>query len=93
MPRDIPIGNGRLLLAFDQHYNLRDLYFPHVGQENHIGGELSRFGVWVDGRFSWVGPEWKIDRRYETDTLVTQVNLYHPGPPDPAKLPGRRGFS
>ena len=78
MPRDLPIGNGRLLLAFDQHYNLRDLYFPHVGQENHIGGELSRFGIWVDGRFSWVGPEWRIDRRYETDTLVTQVSLYHP---------------
>ena len=78
MPRDIPVGNGRLLLAFDQHYNLRDLYFPHVGQENHIGGELSRFGVWVDGRFSWVGPEWKIDRQYEVDTMVTQVNLYHP---------------
>ena len=78
MPRDIPIGNSRLMLAFDQYYNLRDLYFPHVGQENHIGGDLSRFGVSVDGRFAWVGPDWKIDRQYEEDTLVTRVSLYHP---------------
>ncbi len=35
MPRDIPIGNGSLLVNFDQHYQLRDLYWPHVGQENH----------------------------------------------------------
>ena len=78
MPRDIPVGNGKLLLAFDQHYNLRDLYFPHVGQENHIGGKFSRFGISVEGRFSWIGPEWKIERQYEDDTLVTQVSLYNP---------------
>jgi len=79
MPRDIPVGNGRLLLAFDEHYHIRDLYFPHVGQENHIGGRRCRFGVWVEGRFSWVGPDWQIDRRYENDSLVTQVSLFHPG--------------
>jgi len=78
MPRDLPIGNGRLLLVFDRHYTLRDLYFPHVGQENHIGGDLSRFGVWVDGRFSWIGPDWEMEKRYETDSLVTQVSLFQP---------------
>ncbi len=79
MPRDLPIGNGRLLLAFDRHYSLRDLYFPHVGQENHIGGDHSRFGVWVDGQFSWVGPDWEIDKRYEGESLVTRVQLFHAG--------------
>jgi glucoamylase len=43
-----------------------------------MGGELSRFGISVAGRFSWIGPEWKIERQYEDDTLVTQVNLYNP---------------
>ncbi len=38
MPRDIPVGNGQLLVCFDHDYCLRDLYFPHVGQENHLGG-------------------------------------------------------
>lgn len=78
MPRDIPVGNGKLLICFDHHYNIRDLYFPHVGQENHVQGEYCRLGIWIDGRFSWVGKEWKIDIGYEEDTLVSQVSLYHP---------------
>ncbi len=77
MPRDIPVGNGRLLVCFDQNYCIRDLYYPHVGQENHVGGHLFRLGFWVDNQFSWVGPEWKRDLRYLPDTLVTQVSLYH----------------
>lgn len=75
MPRNIPVGNGRLLACFDDEYCMRDLYFPHVGQENHLGGNHGRFGVWVEGAFSWVGPDWERDLRYETDTLVTQVRL------------------
>ncbi len=77
MPRDIPVGNGRLLICFDKQYNIRDLYFPHVGQENHVMGEYCRMGVWVDNRFSWVGPEWNLEMTYMEDTLVTQVTLYH----------------
>jgi len=76
MPRDIPVGNGSLLVCFDSDYQIRDLYYPHVGQEDHIGGRRARFGVWVDGRFSWVGPGWEKDLRYEKDTLVTSVTLY-----------------
>ena len=76
MPRDIPVGNGSLLVCFDRNYTIRDLYYPHVGQENHLGGRHCRFGVWVDGRFSWVGEGWEMELRYETDTLVTRVSLY-----------------
>jgi GH15 family glucan-1,4-alpha-glucosidase len=79
MPRDLPVGNGKLLVCFDQDYCIRDLYFPHVGQENHVGRHFFRLGVWVDNRFSWVGPDWKRDLRYMADTLVTQVSLYHEG--------------
>ncbi|HEX2768678.1 MAG TPA: hypothetical protein VHN12_05300, partial [Geobacteraceae bacterium] len=77
MPRDIPVGNGSLLVCFDRDYAIRDLFFPHVGQENHMGGRLSRLGVWVGGRFTWVGPGWEIALRYETGTLVTRVSLFH----------------
>ncbi len=78
MPRDLPLGNGRMLLCFDRNYAIRDLYFPHVGQENHSGGNFFRLGVRVDHRFSWVGEEWRLDLRYQEDTLVTEVTLYHP---------------
>ncbi len=76
MPRDLPIGNGNMLVAFDSRYHLRELYYPYVGQANHTLGHWSRFGVWVDGRLSWVHePSWGKELRYEPDTLVTCVRL------------------
>jgi glucoamylase len=64
-------------VAFDADYRIRDLYFPHVGQENHVGGHACRFGFFVDGRFSWVVAQWRKTLDYEDDTLVTQVRLGH----------------
>ena len=79
MPRDLPVGNGNLLVTFDRDYRFRDFYFPRVGQENHTEDAVCRFGVWVEGRFAWVGPEWQCDLKYEPDTLVTAVTCRHPG--------------
>jgi GH15 family glucan-1,4-alpha-glucosidase len=75
MPKDIPVSNGNLLFNFDSDYQIRDVYFPFVGQENHSKGDPFRFGVWVDGRCSWMGPEWEKDLRYHDDSLVTRVLL------------------
>lgn len=76
MPRDIPVGNGSLLVTFDELYQIRDVYFPFVGKENHSEGHPFRFGVWVDGALSWVSQEgWKRELRYRQQTLVTQVRL------------------
>src|SRR2546421_510272 len=58
---------------FDRQYRIRDLYFPHVGKENHGAGHPFRFGVWVGGQFSWMGPEWIIDMRYADSSMVTEV--------------------
>jgi oligosaccharide amylase len=74
--RDIPVGNGQLLVNFDSVYQIRDIYFPHVGQENHTEGFPFRFGVWVDGEFSWIFEDgWKRSLRYVSETLVTDVTL------------------
>lgn len=73
MPRDIPVGNGSLLVTFDREYQIRDLFYPYVGKENHTIGHPSRMGVWVDGQFSWLGGEWQKTLRYKEDTLVTDV--------------------
>jgi GH15 family glucan-1,4-alpha-glucosidase len=76
MPRDLPLGNGRLLVNFDPTYNLRDIYWPHVGQRNNTDGHVNHSGVWVDGAFAWFdAPDWQREMLYETDTLVTQVTL------------------
>lgn len=74
MPRDIPVGNGSLLVNFDKRYTLRDIYFPHIGQENQTNGAKNRFGVWADGDFAWFDdPSWELDIRYDVETLVTRV--------------------
>ncbi|MBK8466720.1 MAG: glycoside hydrolase family 15 protein [Chloracidobacterium sp.] len=74
--RDIPVGNGNLLVNFDDKYQIRDIYFPHVGQENHTEGFPFRFGVWADGEFSWVfSDDWERSLKYLHETLVTDVVL------------------
>jgi GH15 family glucan-1,4-alpha-glucosidase len=79
MPRDLPLGNGRLLVAFDRDYTLRDLYWPRVGQENHVRGALCRFGVWADGRLAWMDDrEWERALEYEPETLISHVVARHP---------------
>ncbi len=87
MPRDIPVGNGRLLVTFDNRYQIRDVYFPRVGQENHAGAGPCRFGIHTDvpdnsgrGQLAWTdNPAWIIHQRYLRDTLTTSVSLEHPG--------------
>ena len=84
MPRDIPVGNGSLLVNLDQTYQLRDLYWPHVGQENHTGGHPSRLGVWVDGQFRWVHDDG--DRDVDPTIDASLIGLWHFGmfaPDDP----------
>jgi glucoamylase len=74
--RDIPVGNGSLLINFDDKYQIRDVYFPHVGQENHTEGFPFRFGVWADGKFSWTFEDsWSRVLSYEDETLVPSVRL------------------
>ena len=73
MPRDIPVGNGTLLITFDQDYCLRDIYYPFVGKENHTGGHKFRLGVWVDDKFDWVKEDWDLRLDYAYEMLMTQV--------------------
>jgi glucoamylase len=78
LPRDLPLGNGNLLVAFDKTYQIRDLYWPHVGLENHAMGHTFRLGVWAEGDFKWLeDPGWERHLVYQGANLVSQVNLNH----------------
>ena len=80
MPRDLPLSNGTLMVAFDLEYRIRDLYFPHVGKENHATGHAFRVGVWADGQFSWMGKNnWALDLRYGAESMVSEVTARHDG--------------
>ncbi len=76
MPRDLPLANGHMLVNFDAQYNLRDIYWPHVGERNQTQGHVNHTGVWVDGSFAWFDSDvWQRELRYDEDTLVTSVTL------------------
>lgn len=64
-----------MLVAFDKDAILREFHYPLIGQENQTNGEPFRFGVWINGSFSWIPEEWNVERSYLDDTLVTQVEF------------------
>lgn len=68
---DIVLGNGETLIGIDRNAELRDLYFPFVGLENHVGGKFRhRVGVWVDGNLSWLSDgRWKINTSSGKETM------------------------
>jgi len=75
MPRELVLGNGNLLINYDQDFNMRDLYFPFVGLYNHINGFRNGLGVWVDDVFRWVDSSWERKLEYFKDTNVSRVRL------------------
>ncbi len=80
MPRHLALGNGTMLVNFDAELNMRDLYFPRVGEANHILGHRNARGVWVDGEFDWVhSASWVRSLAYEDETLVSNVSALHAG--------------
>ncbi len=86
MPRNIPVGNGNMFVAFDENYHMRELYYPYVGEENHTNGNSSMMGVWIDGTFHWVDKKWSVDMRYLPESLVTDVSLSREGVPIGLKI-------
>lgn len=81
MPRSLTLGNGNLLVTLDEEARVRDLFFPYVGYENHIGQGLShRVGVFVDGALSWLdGGGWHIEVRGQKDSLTGVSLAKHEG--------------
>lgn len=80
MPRHLVVGNGKFLINLDDRTCIRDLYYPYVGQLNHVCGYQCRIGVWIDGAFSWLSdPEWRFELSYKEDSLVTDVKAHHAG--------------
>ncbi|MCB9814148.1 glycoside hydrolase family 15 protein [Candidatus Nomurabacteria bacterium] len=75
MARSVTIGNGNLLVGLDARGQVRDLYFPFVGEANHVSGAsgsfVHRIGIYVDDQISWLDdPDWKISIGAEEDTSI-----------------------
>ena len=60
---------------------LQDLYYPYVGQENHVNARSQghRVGIWVDGDFSWLDDAtWQIELDYSPDGMIGLVRAENP---------------
>ncbi len=78
MPRSLVLGNGCLLATFDEYLQMRDMYYPYVGEEDHTTyGKCHRFGFYVEGKgFSWVSDgSWVIRPGYSDMSLVSSSTL------------------
>jgi oligosaccharide amylase len=71
MSRSLVLGNGNILLCMDKYAQLRDLYFPYVGLENHTGGHyVHRVGIWTEGKMRWFNDGWNVTVQSEEEAPV-----------------------
>lgn len=78
MARALVLGNGHLTVCFDKDGVLRDLYFPYVGLENHVGGYRHRIGIWWDGNFSWLDSnDWMVKIDMISRSMLGQIMYEH----------------
>ncbi|MCD8484125.1 glycoside hydrolase family 15 protein [Candidatus Woesebacteria bacterium] len=78
MPRSIVLSNSYLSVTLDEDGYVRDMFYPHVGLENHVNGHKHRIGISIDGYFSWLdSPEWEVKARYHEETMIGEVRYFH----------------
>lgn len=79
MARAATLGNGKMLVGLDAYGQLRDLYYPFVGEANHVSGasgnHVHRIGVYVDGVMSWLDdPAWTVSVGGEADACIGSLH-------------------
>jgi len=65
------LGNGRLQININDSLSIRDFYWPHVGQENHLAKTKNKMFIFVDGDISKLtDDDWKVEISYVVDSLA-----------------------
>jgi len=70
MYRELLIGNRHMAINIDRYLSIRDFYYPHVGQFNHLGGRKILLAVNVDGKTEFIDDRWNIEFSYRKDSLT-----------------------
>ncbi len=71
------LGNGALLVNFNGHGNITDLYFPYVGHKNHVGGHLCGIAVLTPHETLWLGEGWESSGKMLDGSLVARMRFRH----------------
>ena len=84
MARALTLGNGNMLVGMDYRGQVRDLYWPYVGQTNHVSGAsgifVHRIGVYASGVISWLDDEaWDITIGAVGDSVLGNFTAIHEG--------------
>ena len=78
MSRHTVVGNGNMLVCLDENGEVRDLYYPRAGLENHIVGLKHRLGIAVSDRFYWL-KDWHKYNSQSSNTLKSTNIFKHEG--------------
>lgn len=73
MPTSLVIGNGSTLVNIDDTLNLKDLYWPFVGEANHLSQKANEIFFLIDGvRVDLSRDNFLIETNYLENSLVTK---------------------
>lgn len=76
--RAYTLSNGSLMVCVDDRGHVRDVYFPHVGLENHVSSRVHRVGVHVDGMIAWLNDSsWNLTTTAAADTMMGIVEAHN----------------
>lgn len=75
MAKSLVLGNGKILICYDNRAQVRDFYYPYVGLENHVGTwRVIQVGVWTTAGMRWFAdPSWQISIDYRPETFGAEI--------------------
>ncbi|QKQ99581.1 glycoside hydrolase family 15 protein [Metallosphaera tengchongensis] len=73
------IGNGRILVNFDENGRITDFYYPYIGMENQTSGYPIRVAIW-DGKSISLDTSWKTTMTYEEGVNLVEIKWDVPNP-------------
>src|SRR5690242_6543973 len=79
MGRPVVLSNGQLFVGLDENGLVHDFYYPYVGLDNltNARNSMHKIGVWVDGKFHWVGDgSWESRVTFESEGLISDITLH-----------------
>ena len=66
------LGNGRFLINIDRWLQVRDIFYPFVGQYNHLGGHAHKIALIDNDEVTWLNDDvWEKEIGYVQDSLQT----------------------
>lgn len=79
MARSLTLSNGHFLVGLDECAQVRDVYYPHVGLEQHVGAwQKHRVGVFADGTLSWLDdPAWVVTTHAAGEAMAGGATAVH----------------